>query len=37
MGQPVDEDSKKQHILHEAWGALAAAELYLRALEEEAK
>lgn len=30
MGEEIDPDSQKYHILHEAWGALAAAELYLR-------
>lgn len=30
MGQEYDEDSKELHLKHEAWGALAALELYLR-------
>lgn len=33
MGEEIDPDSKKMHILHKAWGALATAELYLRELE----
>lgn len=33
MGEEVDPDSEKMHILHKAWGALATAELYLRELE----
>jgi len=30
MGQEFDDDSKLMHLKHEAWGALAALELYLR-------
>lgn len=30
MGQEFDDDSKLLHLKHEAWGALAALELYLR-------
>lgn len=30
MGQELDDDSKLMHLKHEAWGALAALELYLR-------
>ena len=30
MGELIDPDSEKFHILHKAWGALATAELYLR-------
>lgn len=35
MGETFDDDSKLMHLKHEAWGALAALELYLR--EEEKK
>ena len=37
MGEEVDPDSEKMHILHKAWGALATAELYLRELENQKK
>lgn len=30
MGEEVDPDSEKYHLAHEAWGALASLELYLR-------
>jgi hypothetical protein len=30
MGEEVDPDSKLLHLKHEAWGALASLELYLR-------
>lgn len=30
MGEATDNDSKLDHLAHEAWGALAALELYLR-------
>ena len=30
MGEEVDDDSKLDHLAHEAWGALATLELYLR-------
>jgi len=30
MGETVDPDSELDHLKHEAWGALAALELYLR-------
>lgn len=30
MGEEIDDDSKLMHLKHEAWGALAALELYLR-------
>jgi hypothetical protein len=30
MGEEMDADSKMLHLKHEAWGALAALELYLR-------
>jgi Domain of unknown function (DUF5664) len=30
MGEEVDADSQELHLKHEAWGALAALELYLR-------
>lgn len=35
MGQEFDDDSKLMHLKHEAWGALAALELYLREKEKE--
>lgn len=35
MGEQVDSDSQLIHLAHEAWGALATLELYLR--EQEAK
>jgi len=30
MGEQIDPDSKKLHLAHEAWNAMAALELYLR-------
>lgn len=36
MGFELDEDSKLEHLKHEAWGSLAALELYLREREEDA-
>lgn len=30
MGEEVDPDSQELHLKHEAWGALATLELYLR-------
>ena len=30
MGEVIDPDSKLDHLAHEAWGSLAALELYLR-------
>lgn len=30
MGEEIDPDSQLQHLAHEAWGALATLELYLR-------
>ncbi len=33
MGETVDPDSMEDHLKHEAWGALATLELYLRAKE----
>jgi hypothetical protein len=30
MGEDVDPDSKLFHLAHEAWGALATLELFLR-------
>lgn len=30
MGQKIDDDSELMHLKHEAWGALAVLELYLR-------
>jgi hypothetical protein len=30
MGEEIDPDSKLYHLAHEAWGALASLELYLR-------
>ena len=30
MGEEIDDDSKLMHLKHEAWGSLAALELYLR-------
>lgn len=30
MGEELDADSKLEHLKHEAWGALATLELYLR-------
>lgn len=30
MGEKTDPDSKLMHLAHEAWGALASLELYLR-------
>lgn len=30
MGEEVDPDSELEHLAHEAWGALATLELYLR-------
>ena len=30
MGEEIDADSQELHLKHEAWGALAALELYLR-------
>ena len=30
MGEEKDDDSKLMHLKHEAWGALATLELYLR-------
>lgn len=30
MGEDVDPDSELEHLKHEAWGALATLELYLR-------
>lgn len=30
MGEEIDDDSKEMHLKHEAWGALAALELFLR-------
>lgn len=35
MGQPVDTDSDKLHLAHEAWNAMAKLDLYLR--EQESK
>ncbi len=35
MGQEVDDDSQLMHLKHEAWGALATLELYLRQKEAE--
>jgi len=34
MGQEIDDDSKLMHLKHEAWGSLAALELYLREKEQ---
>ncbi len=34
MGEEIDPDSKLEHLKHEAWGALAALELYIRNKEE---
>lgn len=34
MGEVVDPDSTLQHLKHEAWGALATLELYLREQEQ---
>ena len=31
MGEDIDPDSKLEHLAHEAWGALATLELFLRA------
>lgn len=36
MGQEVDDDSKLIHLAHEAWGALASLELYMREREGDA-
>lgn len=30
MGEDIDPDSQLEHLAHEAWGALATLELYLR-------
>lgn len=30
MGEEIDPDSQLEHLAHEAWGALATLELYLR-------
>lgn len=30
MGQEMDDDSELMHLAHEAWGALASLELYIR-------
>lgn len=30
MGETIDPDSQLEHLAHEAWGALASLELYLR-------
>jgi hypothetical protein len=30
MGEEIDPDSKLLHLAHEAWGAMASLELYLR-------
>lgn len=35
MGEEVDADSELDHLAHEAWGALATLELYLRQKKEE--
>lgn len=35
MGEEIDDDSELLHLKHEAWGALAALELYLREKEKE--
>jgi hypothetical protein len=37
MGEEIDEDSKLEHLAHEAWGALAALELHIRKTKAEAK
>jgi len=35
MGEEIDDDSHLMHLKHEAWGALAVLELYLRQKEAE--
>jgi hypothetical protein len=37
MGEETADDSKLAHLKHEAWGALATLELYLRKKEQDAK
>ena len=34
MGEEIDDDSHYEHLKHEAWGGLAALELYLREREQ---